>query len=288
MVVNMSKTIGLAPLRDFSKYILYSGFVENAPRPVSGLIVAPPERGKSTEAQRWEGLGVITIQDLTSYGIDRYILNMSDKDREIFHHIVIPDLEKIGSRNRSVKEELLSKMRILMDEGLERVATGRDFLNLSKPLRLGFLMCTTPEDIGDRRSVFRSLSWQSRCIPFTYDFSDSMKIRILDFIEEEEHNIRTKNFFRREEKIKVTLPKHYAEKLTLPALILSKKLEDFSRLDPISKKNGSLIGIRAKENFMTFLKAIALYNGSHTVQKEHFEIFLKLFRWMNYDFNKIE
>jgi hypothetical protein len=69
-LIVMSKTIGLAPLRDFSKYLLYSGFVKNAPRPVSGLIVAPPERGKSTEAQRWEGLGVLTIQDVTSYGID--------------------------------------------------------------------------------------------------------------------------------------------------------------------------------------------------------------------------
>jgi hypothetical protein len=115
-----------------------------------------------------------------------------------------------------------------------------------------------------------------------------MKIRILDFIEEEEHNLREKSSFRREEKVEVKLPKQYAEKLTLPALILSKQLEEFSRLDPISKKNGSLIGIRAKENFMTFLKAIALYNGSNTVQKEHFDIFLKLFRWMNYDFNKIE
>jgi hypothetical protein len=135
-LIVMSKTIGLAPLRDFSKYLLYSGFVKNAPRPVSGLIVAPPERGKSTEAQRWEGLGVLTIQDVTSYGIDRYLLSLSDKDREIFHHVVIPDLEKIGSRNRSVKEELLSKMRILMDEGLERVCTGRDFLNLKEPLKI--------------------------------------------------------------------------------------------------------------------------------------------------------
>jgi hypothetical protein len=287
MVVNMSKTIGLAPLRDFCKYVLYTGFIKNAPRPVSGLIVAPPERGKSTEAQRWEGLGVITLQDLTSYGIDRYILNLSEKDREMFHHVVIPDLEKIGSRNRSVKEELLAKMRILMDEGIQSVCTGRDFLNLDKPLRLGFLMCTTPEDIGDKRSVFRSLSWQSRCIPFTYDFSDKMKLRILDFIEEEEHNIKEKKYFHREEKIEVKLPKHYAQRLNTPALILSKKLEAFSRIDPISRTQGSLIGIRPKENFMTLLKAIALYDQSQTVKQEHFEEFVELFSWMNYNFKAL-
>jgi hypothetical protein len=284
----MSKTIGLSPLKDFCKYVLYTGFVKNAPRPVSGLVVAPPERGKSTEAQRFEGLGVVTLQDLTSYGIDRFILNMTERDREMFHHVVIPDLEKIGSRNRSVKEELLSKMRILMDEGLQRVCTGRDYLDLKAPLRLGFLMCTTPEDIGDRRSVFRSLSWQSRCIPFTYEFSDALRVRVLDFVEEEEHNLRAQKYFKREERDEVKLPKQYAEKLTAPALILSRELEKISRKDPMSKQQGSLIGIRPKENFMTLLKAIALYNGSHTVQKEHYDEFIRLFRWMNYRFKPID
>lgn len=284
----MTKTIGLSPLEDFCKYILYTGFVKNAPRPVSGLIVAPPERGKSTEAQRYEGLGVVTLQDLTSYGIDRYINNMTEKDQAMFHHVVIPDLEKIGSRSRTVREELLSKMRILMDEGLQQVCTGRDLLNLKTPLRLGFLMCTTPEDIGDRRSIFRSLSWQSRCIPFTFEFSENLKVRVLDFVEKEEHNEAQKKYLKREEKVDVSLPTIYAEKLTLPAKILSRYLERFSKIDPISKKQGSLIGIRPKENFMTLLKAIALYNGSNSVQQEHLDIFYDLFRWMNYNFKAID
>jgi hypothetical protein len=284
----MTKTIGLAPLKDFTKYVLYSGLVKNAVRPVSGLIVAPPERGKSTEAQRYEGLGIVLMQDATSFGIDQFILKLNDDERKLFHHIVIPDLEKIGARNRSVREELLSKQRILMDEGLQRVCTARDTLELKKPIKLGFLMCTTPEDIGDKRSVFRSLSWQSRCIPFTFEISDDLKVQILDFIEEEEHYKLQRKDFKRNKKVTVILDRRYAKKLTRPAILLARELERFSRRDPISKMNGSLIGIRAKENFMTLLKSIALYHGRRIVEKSDYLEFMRLFHWMNYDFNKID
>jgi len=286
----MSKTIGLKPLRDFIKYVLYSGFVENAPRPVSALIVAEAERGKSTEARKWQGLGVMTLQDLTAYGIGRVVREMSEKDRKIFHHIIVPDLEKIGSRNRVVREELLAMFRIVMDEGLQDVSTGRQKLHLEEPVVLGILMCTTPEDIGDRRSVFRTLSFQSRIIPFTYDYSDNLKIRILDYLDEEEHTVKEKWVFKREEKAKVTLPKQYAEKLNPYAIMLARRLERFSRKSPIKTTNerDRLIGIRPKENLMTLLKSIALYHGSTVVKKEHFEEFKRLYRWMNYKFKEID
>ena len=288
-VFKMSKTIGLSPLKDFVKYVLYSGFIQNVQRPISALIVAEPERGKSTEAQKWEGLGVMTIQDMTSYGIDRQIQNMSGRDLKIFHHIIIPDLEKIGSRNRVVRDELLSKFRILMDEGLQHVSTGRDWLHLDEPVRLGILMCTTPDDLGDKRSVFRTLSFQSRIIPFTYDFSDELKFKILNFIESEEHNKRQSFTFKREEKAKVTLPKKYAERSTPYAISLARELEKFSRKPQIRKtEEQRLLGIRTKENLMAFLKSIALYKGSRTVQREDFEEFRRLYRWMNYKFRNID
>lgn len=279
----MSKTIGLAPLRDFCKYVLYTGFVANAPRPVSGLIVAEAERGKSTESQKWEGIGVITLQDLTSFGIARVVSEMSEKDRKIVHHIVVPDLEKIGSRNREVRDELLSMFRVIMDEGLKKTCTGRQKIDLEEPVRLGVLMCTTPEDLGDRRSVFRTLSFQSRILPFTYDFSDDLKAKIMDFVDTEDHIVKQKFFFNREEKTKVTLPPKYAKKLNIYALLLAKRLEAFSRKSPSDmRKENRLVGIRAKENLMTLLKAIALYHGRTIVKREDFEEFRRLYRYMNY------
>lgn len=285
----MSKTIGLAPLRDFCKYTLYTGFIANAPRPVSGLVVAEAERGKSTESQKWDGIGVITLQDLTAYGIARTVQEMSDKDRKTLHHIVVPDLEKIGSRNREVRNELLSMFRVIMDEGLKRTCTGRQKINIDKPIRLGVLMCTTPEDLGDRRSVFRTLSFQSRLIPFTYDFSDGLKAKILDYVETEDHTVREAFFFKREEKVKVKMPSHYAKSLNIYAVLLARRLDAFSRKSPSDmQKESRLVGIRTKENLMTFLKAMALYHGRTTVTKSDFIEFRKLYRYMNYKGRNID
>jgi hypothetical protein len=287
----MSKTTGLKPLRDFIKYSLYSGFVENAPRPISGLIVAEAERGKSTEARKWEGLGVMTIQDLTSFGIARTISEMSDEDRRTLHHIIVPDLEKIGSRNRNVRDELLAMFRIVMDEGLKDFATGRLMLHLREPVVLGILMCTTPEDIGDKRSVFRTLSFQSRVIPFTYDYSERLKLNVLNFLDSEEHAIKEKYVFKREERVKVKLPIHYSTSLNPYASELAKRLDSFSRKSPIEtteERGGRLIGIRTKENLMTLLKAIALYDGRTTVTKEDFLKLKKLYSFMNYKFKELD
>jgi hypothetical protein len=285
----MSKTIGMKPTKDFIKYVLYSGFIENSLRPISALIVANPERGKSTEVQKWNALGVIELQDATSYGFDRQIQAMSGRDLDDVHHIVIPDLEKIASRNRVVRNELLSKLRILTEEGIQNVSTGRDWLHLDKPFRVGVIMCTTPDDLGDKRSVFRSLSMQSRLFPWTYDFSLQLKLRILDYIDSEEHIIRQKYTFKRKKKVKVVLPKKHSRQLNPYAITLARELENFSRKSPIETADEMrLLGIRCKENLMTFLKSIALYHGRKTVRKKDFEEFTGLYRWMNYKFNEID
>jgi hypothetical protein len=151
------------------------------------------------------------------------------------------------------------------------------------------LMCTTPEDIGDRRSVFRTLSFQSRLIPFTYDFNDGLKVKILEFIETEEHNIRENHYFKRVEKAVVTLPKKYSKKLNMYAILLAKRLEKFSRKSPIkqTQERARLLGIRTKENFMALLKSIALYNGRTAVTNRDFEEFRRLYHYMNYKFHEI-
>ena len=63
------KTLKMEPLRKHIAYTLYSGFVENKPRDISTLIIAYPERAKSTEAKRFRAIGAAEVQDLSSWGI---------------------------------------------------------------------------------------------------------------------------------------------------------------------------------------------------------------------------
>ena len=190
---------------------------------------------------------------------------------------------------RAVKEQFLGFVRQTTQEGIKRYHTARVHLDLDARKSFGFVMCTTPEDLGDRRSVFRSLSFLSRPLPWTYRYSDVQRKQILDFVAEEEHNVRETVLIKREEKAKVKLPKQYADGLNIYALILAKKIEKIaSNPKTVFKGDNELCGIRAKENLMTFLKAIALYDGRTTVMKKDMEELDRLYRWMNYNFNTLE
>jgi hypothetical protein len=282
----MSKTIGLEPLKKFLRYTLYSGFVQNKKRPVSALIMAHPERAKSTETLKFEGLGILYMTDLTHYGLMEELKYMTEKQRETLHHLVIPDLEKLRTRGKSVREELMASFRDMTEEGLAKMHTGKINVNFNPPVVMGVVACTTPEDIGDKRSILRNVTFLSRFIPFTYDYSDQLKIDILNFVEKEDELTERKDQISGKVR-RVELPESLASELTNYAVFLARRIQNFASANSVSKKD-SLFGVRAKENLMTLLKSIALYNGNRTATKEDFKELMSLHRYMNFYFKELE
>jgi hypothetical protein len=285
----MVKTIGIRPVTDFVKYILYTGFVSNCPYPTSGLIIAPPEHGKSTEVEKFECLGVIQIDKSTAWGLADILQRLTKKEIEIYHHFVALDLENYASMSRVVREQFLAFVRQTTQEGIKRYHTARIDLHLDERKSFGFLMCTTPEDLGDKRSVFRSLSFLSRPLPFTYKYGQNLRAKILEFIAEEDHNAPERYVIKRREKATVKLPKKYSDRLTPLALKLSSRIEDAaSHPKTVFEGSNKLCGIRAKENLMTFLKAIALYHGRTSVIRKDFNELKRLYHFMNFRFRNID
>jgi hypothetical protein len=265
-----------------------SGFVENKKRPISTLIIAHPERAKSTEAKRFKIIGATEVQDLSAAGLYYTLKKMPEKEREIFHHIIVPDLEKVASRSKTLKEELFAAIRILAEEGLERVWVRTQYFDFGKRIILGFILCTTPEDVGDRRSIVRSYSFLTRFIPFTYDYSDSMKIDILEFIEKEESLKKDTVWIKREEKTVVECPEVFMKALNPYVAVIAKEIDNFARKSSVESVRKREFGVRLKENLITYLKSIALYDGHTFVRMKHFEEFKRLFPFMNFKFQDID
>jgi hypothetical protein len=287
--MKMVKTIGIYPLRDVVKYIICTGFVANCPYPTSLLVMAPPEHGKSTEVEKFESLGVIQVDKSTAYGLADIINGLTKRELEAYHHIVMLDLENYAASMKEVKQQLLAFMRQSSQEGIKRYHTARIDLNLDERKAFGFIMCTTPEDLGDKRSVFRSLSFLSRPLPFTYRYGKELRGKILDFIAEEEHNAPERYFLKAKEKTIVKLPKQYSDRLNSLALFLAKRIENAANHPKtVFEGDNRLCGIRAKENLMTLLKAIALYHERSVVGREDFAELLKLYGFMNFNFREID
>ena len=286
MALAERKTIGMDALRRHIGYVIFSGFVKNE-RPLSTLILAHPERGKTTEVMKFNAIGCIVANDLTAYGLAEIIEKMSKTERKMFHHLVIPDLERIGARSRTVRKELLATLQIAMQEGLTRIQTHFTKLKCTPPIRLGVIMCTTPDDLGDKRSVFRRVSFLSRLIPFTYDYSKEKKAKILDYVKQEEHSKRESFPIRKRSKSEVFISKAMKDRLKFYAKVMSRKIEQFSSSRK-EKQTGKLIGIRALEDSICYLKAIALSDGRNVVTEKDFREFERLFKYFNFDMNELE
>jgi len=278
------KTLGLDIIIRHLRYILNSGFIKNKPYPLSTLLLAEPERAKTTIVCRFEGVGVLLMNDATGYGVWEELKNIKrewgEEGLSRLHHLIIPDLERIRTRSKSTREELLSDLRMLMQEGLTRKHTARMNVTFNPPVRMGLIMCTTPEDIGDRRSVLRSLSFLSRLIPFTYDYDNRLKVNVFKFVQEEEALRKDRETISGEQ-VYVKLPSYIATELNTPALILAKNTMKFSR-------KGDLIGIRYKEQFQTYLKSIAYSNGHRAVTDSDNDEFFELWQYMNYYYKEID
>jgi hypothetical protein len=278
------QTLGLEIVTRHLRYVLNSGFVKNKPYPLSTLLLAEPERAKTTLVCRFEGIGVLLMNDTTGYGVWEELKQIREEDGEDglsrLHHLIIPDLERIRTRSKSTREELLSDLRMLMQEGLIRKHTAKMNVTFNPPVRMGLIMCTTPEDLGDKRSVLRSLSFLSRLIPFSYDYGSKLKVNIMKFVQEEEALRKDRETISGEE-THIGLPSYIATELNFPSSILAKRTEKFSR-------RGDLIGIRYKEQFQTYLKSIAYSNAHPAVRPRDYDEFFELYEYMNYKFKEID
>jgi len=280
----------MEPLSKHIGICLYSGFVENKPRDLSTLIIAYPERGKSTEAKRFKAIGATEVQDLSSWGLLKKLARMLPKERAVFHHLIVPDLEKLASRSRRLKEELLSTIRILAEEGFTKSLVKYQWYDFPDRVTVGFILCTTPEDIGDRRSAFRSYSFLSRFIPFTYDFSDALKIDIMKFVEREDRLAKTRVYLKREEGAHVDCADAHKTELDKYVDAIAREIDAFSKRSSIPTLRGKQrkFGVRMKENLITYLKSLALYDGCTSVRRRHLEEFKELFHFMNFQFRDID
>ena len=122
--------------------------------------------------------------------------------------------------------------------------TGKINVNFDPPVVMGVIACTTPEDIGDRRSILRNVTFLSRFIPFTYDYSDQMKIDILNFVEKEDELTERKDQIIGKV-ARVELPESLAGELTTYAIYLAHRIQKFASTKSVDGKD-SLFGVRCE------------------------------------------
>jgi len=286
---NLSKVKHLDILLRHFLYLLYSAYLKDE-EAISGLIYAWQERGKSTVVLSVKHSGFLVEDDITAYGLSRRLNELvKDDTLKQYHHLLIPDLEKVSSRTRTVKNELRSFLQTLMWDGVQRVDTYNIHLDLPYRLKMAVIACVTP-DVFNEKSAFRRLGFLSRLLPFSFDYDNDAINEILEFIgtlEEDKLRIQTIKVLGKK-KAQITIPEHYLNLLGNSSRILAKTIDNFC---PYKKGDEQrLIGARAKRILTCYLKSICLTNGNNertTVNEEDWQEFETMFQYFNFNMENL-
>lgn len=283
---NLEKVKHLDLLLRHFVYLTYSAYVKDESS-LSGLIYAWQERGKSTVVLSVKHTGFLIEDDITAYGLSRKLNDLYDKKQlNAIHHLILPDLEKVSSRTRTVKNELRSFLQTLMWDGVQNVDTYNIHLNFPHRLRLAIIACVTP-DVFNAKSAFRRLGFLSRLIPFSFDYNTDTVGEILRFIgtmEEDKLRMETTKIFTKK-KAMIIVPERYFPLLESRSVTLADTIDRFCPYKQENEKR--LIGSRAKNMLTCYLKAIALANDHTDVKEADWLEFETMFEYFNFNMKKL-
>lgn len=270
IIENKVTLIKMRPLEKMIECTLISPYIKNE-NPISLLIVAKPESGKSTMMKEYrENKGIVYLTDCTAYGITRDILPKIVSGE--IKTIMIPDLITPLSKQTRTRQSFVAFLNNLIEEGVAKIVTYSTVWN--KEAKANVITAITDQSLEDGRHNWAKMGFLSRFIVFTYSYNISTVIQILNRYSEQGLSLKNR---------KVKLPKSKQVNIKLPREIADK-------LDPIAMKIGEqfrLYGFRAKINFRSLLKCLAYRNGRKEVTEAEYQEFVELANYMNFDYNPI-
>jgi hypothetical protein len=138
----------------------------------------------------------------------------------------------------------------------------------NRDVKANVITAVTDEALLDARHGWAKMGFLSRFIVFTYSYTLSTVIEILDSYSR--HGLHPTD-------TKLKLPKGQID-ITLPQALAD-------QLNPIAMRIGEqfkLYGFRAKINFRCLLKCLAYRNRRKEVTEDEFQEFLQLADYMNF------
>lgn len=251
--------------------ILWTGYVQNAEKPLSLLIIAAPEHGKSQLVKQFRySKGIIYISDVTTYGLASKI-NEHLNRHEPVNHIIIPDLLNPFSRAKCVVQSFVSFLNALTEEGIAKIQTGR--ITVEIPMQCGVIACLTTDQWKQHRAKWISIGFLSRFIPLSYRYSRPTVMEIFDKLSgagaiENDVNI---NFPNKKQIVNLTPELH-------------KQLDKYA----ISIARASnLEGIRLYRDLGILAKGIALRENRVEVIQADIDEIISCTDYINYNFNMV-
>jgi hypothetical protein len=265
----MGYLIKMESLKTIVECALISPYIVNE-KPLSLLIVAKPESGKSSVMKQYrENEGIIYLTDCTAYGITRDILPKIISGE--VKTIMIPDLITPLSKQSKTRQSFVAFLNNLIEEGVAKMTTYATVWN--KDVNANVITAVTDDALRDARHGWAKMGFLSRFIVFSYSYNLSTVMEILNRYSEHGHNPTITTMKLPKKRINITLSKELANQLNSISMRIGEQFR--------------IYGFRAKINFRCLLKCLAYRNNGKTVTENEFQEFLELADYMNFQYNPI-
>ena len=272
--------IGMTPIIRLVELAIWSTCLAGERNPVSILLVAKPESGKSEVISMFrDNRNTITVTNFTAYGLVMQIFpKMQDNIGSTL--LLIPDFINLLSYNSSTVASLTQTLKSFMEEGVVGIHTKNVNIDFDRPITGGVITSITPGEFkGVRRSWTRS-GVLSRFIILSYQHHNGTQIQIMDMLEEHVAKLR-------QSRPKLLLPERPVVveadgRLLRPIRsLVSKYARKMEMVD-------EMYGYRMQLHFQRLVAAHALTEGRDTVTKIDVDSVCTLLEmYANLDFNGI-
>lgn len=257
--------IGTQIVSEYLQAVLLTGRVKEE-SPISTFIIAEPEHGKTTLCLESPTSSQVDLTDCTGRGLQEIL-----KYKAELSHVILNDLTAIMGHGKTVRTYMFAMINAMTEEGIRSVAFPGQVETYSNGKR-GVIACCTPALIKDARCWFNKIGLTSRILPFHYQYSESLVIKIKAAITSDQKNVPPKTLSIPEKPVTVIIPEKEANEI--------QKISDSK-----SKELGDSTGIRRLKQFRKLAKAHALlgtdWNAAKVSQRE-IDFLMRIFPYVDY------
>lgn len=162
------------------KTVILTGKIANEQSaPVSLLLIAPPEHGKTSVLMSEKCEPMLLLNDLTGTGVREIAAQM---DRVT--HIALLDLLMATAHKSKTNQFLMANIAAICEEGFIGEATPNALKQMKEPVKKAFICCMTGVMVKDGRHYWNKVGITSRMMPFNYLFSNDQTNKIRGTINE--------------------------------------------------------------------------------------------------------
>jgi len=261
-------------------------------KPVSLLIIASPESGKTTATRnanisvRPDGHGeelAVALTDTTGKGLLRIV-----REHPRATHVIFNDLSITAGHKNHVVKYLFGIISAMTEEGLSKIADPGGVHSYDDEGVKGVIGCITPRLARDQRFIWNVTGLTTRMLPFFYEQGVNIQLKVRRYhaglLPASDHTDETRSLVIPPKKTQVSVEQDYREQFLELAADVAKKLskEGASRKNPDYEE----LGYRRIDQFRSLAKAHSLLthpnDAKPRVHRKNIEFLRKLSRFVSF------